>query len=317
MASDVIVIGAGVIGLTSAVVLAERGRRVEVWSREPAVDTTSALAGGLWWPYRIEPEAAAGEWALRSLREMAELAGRPAETGVRMVDGTHAEVGLAELGPWAARVPGLRAAGPKELPTGYGHGLRARTPLLDMPAHLDYLHRRLAGAGGTVTARTVGSLVEAGRAAATVVNCTGLGARDLVPDPDVHPVRGQIVVVDNPGVTEWFAAAAHDAADILYVLPQPYGVVLGGTALEHVWDRTPTPVTAEAIVARCARVYPALADAPVLAHKVGLRPARSRVRLEAARLPGGARLIHNYGHGGAGVTVSWGCALAAAELAEG
>ncbi|MFV8132034.1 FAD-dependent oxidoreductase [Streptomyces syringium] len=317
MASDVIVIGAGVIGLTSAVVLAERGRRVEVWSREPAVDTTSALAGGLWWPYRIEPEAAAGEWALRSLREMTELAGRPAETGVRMVDGIQAEVGLAELGPWAARVPGLRAAAPEELPAGYGHGLRARTPLLDMPTHLGYLHRRLAAAGGTVTARTAGSLAEAGRAAATVVNCTGLGARDLVPDPDVHPVRGQIVVVDDPGVTEWFVAAAQDAADILYVLPQPYGVVLGGTALDHVWDRTPTPVTAEAIIARCARVYPALADAPVLAHKVGLRPARSRVRLEAARLPGGARLVHNYGHGGAGVTVSWGCALAAAELAEG
>ncbi|MBB4895342.1 D-amino-acid oxidase [Streptomyces olivoverticillatus] len=316
MASDVIVVGAGVTGLTSAVVLAERGLRVEVWTRSPSAETTSAVAGGLWWPYRIRPEAQASAWALRSLAVLAGLAERPEETGVRMVEGTHGGAVPAELGPWAEQVRGLRAAEPEELPRGYDRGVRCRLPLLDMPAHLDYLRRRLAAAGGTVTVRPVASLGQAGRAAGAVVNCTGLGARDLVPDYKVYPVRGQVVVVENPGIDEWFTVADDSKPELLYVLPQPYGVVLGGTAGEHVWDRTPSPCTAQAIIARCSRVHPRLCQSRVLAHRVGLRPARHRVRLEAERLPGGARLVHNYGHGGAGITVSWGCALQTADLVE-
>ncbi|MEV4439918.1 FAD-dependent oxidoreductase [Streptomyces sp. NPDC049577] len=314
MGWDVIVVGAGVAGLTSAVVLAERGLRVGVWTGEPPVETTSAVAGALWWPYRVEPREAAGEWALRSLTVLAGLARRPEETGVRMVDGTHAGLALDGLAPWALRVPGLRAAGPEEIPAGYGTGVRARLPLVDMPAHLRHLQHRLGAAGGTVTFRTLSSLAQATAAAPVVVNCTGLGARDLVPDPLVHPVQGQLVVVENPGVREWFVeadGADEGRAEILHVFPQPYGLVLGGTARPHVWDRTPSPATAQSIIARCSRVHPAVGEARVLAHRVGLRPARSVVRLEAE-----GSVVHNYGHGGAGVTVAWGCAERAAELVE-
>ncbi|GAA2374499.1 FAD-dependent oxidoreductase [Streptomyces cuspidosporus] len=313
MTSDAIVVGAGVIGLTSAIMLAERGVRVAVWSRDPAGDTTSAVAGGLWWPYRVEPEEKVGAWSLRTLGVLTELAARPEETGVRMVEGTLAGTGPEDLGPWAAEVPGLRPARREELPEGWDHGLRARVPLVDMVTYLDYLRRRLEGAGGTVEQRAVAGLDEAAGAAPLVVNCAGLGARDLVPDAGVHPVQGQLVIVEDPGLDEWFVAADPGSADTVYLLPQPYGVILGGTAREGVWDLTPDPATAEAIVARCARVRPGLADARVIGHRVGLRPARSRVRLEAETAPGG-RLVHNYGHGGAGVTVSWGCAEEAAGL---
>ncbi|MEC4017477.1 FAD-dependent oxidoreductase [Streptomyces sp. H27-D2] len=314
MSNDVIVVGGGVIGLTTAIVLAESGRQVSVWSRDPAEETTSAVAGGLWWPYRIEPTAAVGDWSVRSFAILAELAERPAETGVRMVDGTQAGIGMADLGPWAAELPGLRPAGAGELPDGSSVGLRARTPLLDMPSHLGYLLRRLEAAGGTVERRTLTSLAEAHAAAPSVVNCSGLGARELVPDPEVHPVQGQLVVVENPGIDEWFVSADHASADTVYVLPQPYGVVLGGTARENVWGLEPDPAVAELIIARCARVHPELAKARVLAHRVGLRPARRAVRLGAERLPDGSLRVHNYGHGGAGVTVAWGCAQDAAEL---
>ncbi|MDX3232434.1 FAD-dependent oxidoreductase [Streptomyces sp. ME19-01-6] len=317
MTSDAVVVGAGVIGLTSAIVLAERGRRVAVWSRDPAGATTSAVAGGLWWPYRVQPSEKVGAWSLRTLGVLAELAARPEETGVRMVDGTQAGIGLGDLGPWATEVPGLRPARREELPEGWTHGLRARIPVVDMSTHLGYLRRRLEAAGGSVEQRAVADLAEAAREAPLVVNCTGLGARDLVPDAEVRPVQGQLVIVENPGIDEWFVAADPGSADTLYVLPQPYGVILGGTAREDVWDLTPDPATAEAIVARCARVHSRLAGARVIGHRVGLRPARSRVRLEADTAAGGVglpRLLHNYGHGGAGVTVAWGCAEEAAGL---
>ncbi|GGU50934.1 amino acid oxidase [Streptomyces albospinus] len=310
--AGVCVVGGGVIGLTSAIVLAENGYRVRLLTRDAAGETTSAVAGALCWPYRIQPYEDAVRWSLRSFEVLAGLAEQPAETGARMVAGLMAEVpadpGADGLAAWYDAVPGMRRARPDELPEGYGSGRRACTPLVDMPAHLRYLEQRLAVAGGIVERRAVASLAEAGRGARTVVNCSGLGARELVPDPQVHPVQGQLVIVENPGIDTWLATADSAAAETAYVLPQPFGVVLGGTARENAWSREPDPAVAEAIVARCARFFPALARARVLAHRVGLRPARPAVRLTAERLPDGTRCVHNYGHGGAGVTVAWGCA---------
>ncbi|MFF7701665.1 FAD-dependent oxidoreductase [Streptomyces lydicus] len=310
---DVWVIGGGVIGLTSAIALAEDGHRVRVVSRDAAEDTTSAVAGGLCWPYRIRPYDRAVRWSVRSFEVFAEMARRPAETGARMVTGTMTSTGRPGaaddgLAAWYAAVPGLRQAAADELPEGDLSGWRARTPLVDMVAHLRYLERRLAAAGGTLERREVVSLEGVGGPADVLVNCSGLGAHHLVPDGAVRPVQGQLVVVENPGIEEWFVAADPGETDTTYVLPQPYGLVLGGTAREDAWSRQPDPAVAEAIVARCARRFPEVARARVLAHKVGLRPARPAVRLETERLPDGTRCVHNYGHGGAGVTVAWGCA---------
>lgn len=310
--SDVIVVGGGVVGLTTAVVLAESGRQVRIWAREPGERTTSAVAGGLWWPYRIEPEELVGEWSLVSLAVYEGLATRPEETGVRMVEGVHGETALDGLGEWASRVAGLRAATAEEYP---GVGLWALLPLIDMPTHLRWLRERFVAAGGVVEGRTVTDLAAVD--APVVVNCTGLGARELVPDPSVRPVRGQLVVVENPGVSTWLTSVDHAGSESTYFIPQPGGLILGGTAEEDAWSLTPDPVIAEKIVKRCAAMRPEIAGARVLEHRVGLRPARPAVRLERELLPGGQELVHNYGHGGAGVTVAWGCAREAAQLATG
>ena len=305
-----IVVGGGVIGLTTAVVLAERGRRVRVWTRDPAERTTSAVAGALWWPYRIEPVALAREWALRSLDVYGELAAEPGLTGVRLVEGVLGEADLDKARAWTAgRVPGLRAATAEEYP---GAGVWARLPLVDMAAHLPWLRERFRRAGGTVEERTVSGMAEAD--APVVVNCTGLGARELVPDASVHPVRGQLVVVENPGIRTW-TVSTDASGELAYFFPQPGRLLLGGTSVEGAWSTAPDPAVAEAIVRRCAALRPEIAGARILDHRVGLRPARDAVRLERELLPDGRVLVHNYGHGGAGVTVAWGCAEEAAALA--
>nr|WP_223189247.1 FAD-dependent oxidoreductase [Streptomyces sp. TRM68416] len=296
--------------MTTAVVLAERGLRVRVWTRDPVERTTSAVAGALWWPYRIEPVALARVWALRSLAVYRELALRPEVTGVRMVEGVLGEGDLDGADAWAAaQVPGLRRARAEEYG---GTGLWARLPLIDMSTHLPWLRERFLTAGGVVETRTVSSLAQA--PAPVVVNCTGLGARELVPDTAVRPVRGQLVVVENPGIRTW-ATSTEPSGEMAYFFPQPERLVLGGTAEDGQWSLEPDPRVAEAIVQRCARLRPEIAGARILDHRVGLRPVRDAVRLEREPLPDGRALVHNYGHGGAGVTVAWGCAEEAAALA--
>ncbi|WP_344564997.1 FAD-dependent oxidoreductase [Streptomyces axinellae] len=294
-----VVIGGGVIGLTTAVLLAERGMSVRLWDPQAPEETTSAVAGGLCWPYRIEPRARALEWAVRSFRHFAWLAEQPPLTGVRLVRGTMPD--SVPPPEWSALT-----------------GTPPRAPVVDMTSYLPYLLGRFEAAGGRCERRAARSLAEAAAEAPVVVNCSGLGARELVPDPAVRAVRGQVLVVENPGIEEWYVAASGAASETTYFVPQPFGLILGGTAHDGAEDRTPDPATAEAIVRRCAAIAPALAETKVLEHRVGLRPFRPSVRLEAERIPdgrGGESLcVHNYGHGGAGITVSWGCAVDAARL---
>ncbi|MFI6034605.1 NAD(P)/FAD-dependent oxidoreductase [Streptomyces sp. NPDC051315] len=307
---EVVVVGAGVIGLATAVVLAERGRRVRVWTREPVERTTSAVAGALWWPYHVEPMASARVWALRSLEVYGALAERPGETGVRLVEGVLGGTDPAGVESWTAgRLTGLRRATAREYPAGTGTW--ARLPLIDMTVHLPWLRERLLRAGGTVEERTVTELAEAD--APVVVNCAGLGARDLAGDASVRPQRGQLVVVENPGIDTWLVSAGPDD-EPAYLFPQPGRLLLGGTAEDDAWSLEPDPAVAQAIVRRCAALRPEVAGARVLEHRVGLRPVRDAVRLERGVLPDGRTVVHHYGHGGGGVTVAWGCAEEAADL---
>jgi D-amino-acid oxidase len=91
-------------------------------------------------------------------------------------------------------------------------------------------------------------------------------------------------------------------------VPREDTVILGGTAQEGEDDPDPVPSTARSIIERCAALVPAVATALVLEHRVGLRPARPAVRLEIDAPDGGPPVVHCYGHGGAGVTLAYGCA---------
>lgn len=290
----VVVVGAGVVGLTTAVRLLEAGHRVDVLARDLPRETTSVVAAALWYPYRASPRERVAAWGATTYAALEELAAAPA-TGVRMLPGTEVHAAAAADPWWVDAVPRLdRVAAP----SGYADAWSFVAPVVDMPVHLDWLRGRVERLGGSVTRMSLGGLPRPVDDE-VVVNCAGMGARLLAGDASVGPVRGQVVHLAGVRLDRWWL----DAAGPTYAVPRGELVVVGGTDDEGEWSRTPDLGTATAVLQRATRLVPELAGGHVVAHRVGLRPARPSVRLEAE-----GRTVHNYGHGGAGVTLSWGCA---------
>lgn len=312
-----IVIGAGVAGLTCAARLAADGWKVRIWAAAPPEATTSAVAAAIWYPYRVGPAERVRVWGEHSYAAFVKLAGDHA-SGVRMTRGIElmAPGGDPSAVPaWASHIADRRVARPDEVPPGRV-GWTLTLPVVDTSVYLVWLVDRLSFSGTEIEIRKVGSLAEAAAEAPVVVNCSGLGARELAGDAALRPVRGQLVRLLNPGITR-FWLDDDNPGGLTYIVPRRGDVILGGTAEEGREEIVVDEAAGEAIRRRCVELEPALAGAQVIGHRVGVRPWRPEVRLEAETLPGGARVIHNYGHGGAGVTLSWGCAEAVAKLANG
>lgn len=298
----VIVVGAGVVGLSCAVRLLEAGHRVDVVARDLPLETTSAVAAALWYPYLALPRDRVTSWSRTSYAVFGALAGTEPASGVRMVLGTEV-FATAQADPWwADAVPGLDRE--TSLPAGYADGWTFTTPVVEMPAYLPWLVGRVAELGGSLTRISLGALPEG---ADLVVNCSGLGARLLGEDRSVEPVRGQVVYVEQVGLDRWWL----DGDGPTYVVPRAHEIVVGGTSEEGEWSRTPDPEAAHEILERGSQLVPELRRARVLRHKVGLRPVRPAVRLERE-----GDVIHCYGHGGSGVTLSWGVAEEVVSLAQ-
>jgi len=293
------VVGAGVVGMSSAVRLAEAGHSVDVLARELPLETTSAIAGGLWLPFLAEPAEAVARWARLTLEALLKLT--DADTGVAIRDGYLLGTGLGRPA-WSEGLAQLELTAVANPTPQHDHGWHLRAPLIDMTMYLPYLVRRLEAAGGTLTRLPLTALPSRG----IVVNCTGLASRALADDPSLRPIRGQVVWMTNPGLTTWWSDDS-DPTLLTYVLPHSQHVVVGGTTVPDDWSTTPEDADTNLILERALELVPALRSASVLSQRVGLRPSRPSVRLETVRGPENT-VVHCYGHGGSGVTLSWGCA---------
>jgi D-amino-acid oxidase len=282
------VLGAGVVGLTCARALLEAGHDVRVVARDEP--TVSTVAGGLWMPYAGGADERVGRWATATLERLV-------ADGHDVVDYLH----LERVEPWwldAVPTDRVRDARAAELPAGHDHGWVVRVPLVRMPDHLAAL-----ADGLRIERRTVAALDELD---GPVVNCSGLAARDLVDDPALHSIRGQVVHVAAPAGTPCVC----DEDSLTYVLPRADVCIVGGTHASGDEDTTVRPEETAAILARATRLVPALAGAPVIGARAGLRPGRHG----GPRVEREGRVVHCYGHGGSGLTLSWGCAAEVVAL---
>ena len=352
-----LVIGAGVNGWTTALVLARRGWRAVVVADRFGIDTVSTVAGALWeWPPSVCGRhhnqavlARSADWARYSYIRFARLAADP-RTGVslrpavfyfsRPVEEDPAElakmVEVEQFVPGFVRDPELIDAHGVNPHTGVVDAYSYLAPTIETDWYLVWLARQADAAGVTVARRSIrGPLVEqedkllAEYGAELIVNCSGLGARELACDPTVEPHRGALLRVVNDGTTMSRVTAAHavandtstDNQDMVFIIPRGANrLLLGGLVEPGEYDTDldldSYPPLRE-MLDRCSEFLPILRDAqldPVDPVRVGLRPFREGgVRLQ---IQTGTRIVHNYGHGGAGVTLSWGCAQEVADLAD-
>jgi D-amino-acid oxidase len=307
MVKGVAIVGAGVSGLTCAVVFAERGYRTAIFAGEIGQRTTSGAAAALWFPYDAEPADKVIAWALETYKVLVDL-GSDVRTGVSMIElHQFSRANEIPIPDWAhslgASVIPTRV---KESLTVFRSGFAMNVPLMDTTIYLDYLVNRFIKAGGEINPNVQVKKLEAvDPKFELVINCAGIGARELVDDIDLEPHRGQVAVV--PKIENLNRAIVCDDEPLMYAIPRRNDCLFGGT--NEISDNLAVdPAATSTIVAECSRVLK-IDSLRVLAERVGLRPFRkSGVRLERQHLRDGRTVIHNYGHGGSGFTLSWGCA---------
>lgn len=351
-----LVIGAGVSGWTTALVLARQGWRVTVVADRFGSDTVSTVAGALWeWPPSVCGRhhddhavlARSAGWAMHSYQRFTRLAADP-RTGVSLrpavfyfshsVREDPAE--LEKMLELEKYVPGFV----HDAALIEAHGVNPNSGVVDAYSHLaptvntdrylNWLASKAEAEGvKAIRASISGPLVEhedrllSEYGADLIVNCSGLGARQLAGDLAMDPHRGALLRVINDGTSIPPVTAAHavanntssDDQNMVFIVPRGADrLLLGGLVEPGEYDTNLTldyPPLRE-MLERCTEFLPILHGArldPVDPLRVGLRPFREGgVRLE---MQPGTRIVHNYGHGGAGVTLSWGCAHDVADLA--
>lgn len=310
MKRRVAIVGAGVSGLTCGIAFAESGFDTSILAEQIGNQTDSAAAAAMWYPYDAGPAGQTIAWALETYRTLGDLAPDP-RTGISIVElRTFSRTGEIEIPEWAGPLGARRLR--SEIPAAFVAGFALDVPVMDTTIYLDYLAGRFRAAGGEVAPnRRFTNLEEVDPVFDLIINCTGIGARTLVHDSALEPHRGQVAIVAKTGGP---CAVVCDDAPLMYAVPRSNDCVFGGTN-EISDDRAVDPAATARIVAECSRVLE-IHEPTVLRERVGLRPfRRSGVRLEREQLGDGRPVIHNYGHGGSGFTLSWGCAQTVLELA--
>lgn len=321
----VTVVGAGVIGLTSGIRLREAGYDVTIIAEKRSPETTSDRAGAVFSPFRVNAHPDMKEWTRRSYEIFEEMASKfgPA-CGISM--GMMREFFFSPLDGdpwWSGLVEGYaRVSSP---PSAYADEVRGIVPKMNMRRYMPWLENRFVRElDGEIRIGRVASLDELIQAGAgIVINCSGVGANMLAGDPSVISFRGQILRVrDQLGIADCFVEDGRGAITT-YVFPFDDFMVLGGTFERGETTMETNEDAIQSIVERCQAMLRAcgvkdvqrLADERITA-LAGLRPCRvagashESVRMEREDRGSGGVVIHNYGHGRAGVTMAWGCAEA-------
>ncbi|RWS02488.1 D-aspartate oxidase-like protein [Dinothrombium tinctorium] len=312
---NVAVLGAGIIGVCSALCLVENEPNLNVTliSAKLSPDTTSDNSGGLIMPYLIGNVAdeRLNFWCKKTFDFLLNIYKSPfaVKAGVSLISAyaltEQEEDEAAYIKKGFINVRKLSEEEIRRFSAEYKHGYFVTTLYAECKMLLPFLMEKFKEKGGRIRVQTVEKLEQLMNEFDLVVNCTGLGSYELVSDKRLYPIRGQVLRVKAPWVKHCVMAGNN------YVIPNTECVVLGGTKQKGEWNLAVDGEDHEHISQGCLKIFKNLQSAQTICESVCLRPYRDEPLLEmeiinfnGKRIP----VIHNYGHGGCGVTLAWGCA---------
>lgn len=325
--AKIAIIGAGVIGLSVAVRLLESCGdlvAITVIAERFHPNITSNGAGGM-----VYPDVAAEDERLLVTMEYLrglQSSGVADEAGVSLMPTFLYFLTPRERPWWAGTVPEFEMLTRAEAlqrglsPGSYEAVFSFKSYVIEPKKYLPWLMSKFQKLGGNFEQRRVAAIQELQTDYQLAVNCTGLGARDLARDQDLHPVRGQIVAVRVPLSLKQHPEAhtwdPEEGERLTYIIPHSEVTLLGGTRNHGDWSQVPDPQLTDRIYKECLQLVPGLEGSEIVETWACLRPARSTVRLELESVFPFLPVVHCYGHGGRGYILHWGCALEVQKLVE-
>ncbi len=309
------IIGRGISGLSCGIGLLEKGYDVLIYSKDALAQTTSMSAGAFWWPYNTKPFDKVKAWSATSFHaykhfQTDPFSGVSFQTCLRFCEEEDETLSVLEMVEAWNAIDGIDYGIPFE--KAYSIVL----PVIDVPTFMPYIEDKYRALGGQIFVQLIQTIEELFEHYDTVINCCGLGAYHLVHDTSVYPIRGQVLSVAKEDTFSPDVRIILSKDNFTMILPRAHDYLLGGTADIGDWSLVVNPQQSHEFKKRCELVMPELKNSRVLSESVGLRPGRDEIRLEVEHHRNGKSVIHNYGHGGGGYTVAWGCAQEVISLVE-
>lgn len=350
MNKKALVIGAGIVGLGSALKLLQAGYEVVLYNHVATCPPTTPISAAFWFPYACsmspQQEQLLASPTYDFLCDCANdsTAGIKLRIGRAYFDET-VEESETQSPWWASLVSGFRRLKLGEIPIALqvdpvigpiNRGWEFEIPVVHIPTFTKWLESKIASLGGRIVAGHIESLRDTPEPYDVLVNCSGGWATHLTTDNSLVAYQGTVLELPNEpfGDVLLFVEKGKSSNLPTYVVPQGSRTILGGTLVPitkpgEAWKHGPEGLASQwqgtdeeivGIYERCrllAGITQELSRDEILAikHKTGLRPVRqdSPPCIQQTEL-NGRPLIHNYGHGGSGLTLFWGSAIAVERL---
>lgn len=316
--SKIAIIGAGIIGLTCAEELVKAGHSPTVFYDTSMHHTTSYKAGAIWYPYKIETDENALNWAFETYNILNKKITNQ-EKGYFLTSLHQYYDEKPTLEKWMSSIEDFqlhKQADNKQSfdLKGFAFATQMNLPLIDPAYVMKELTNSLLSNNVTFEYDHIESLESDKNLIEfdAIINCTGLGAKKLVNDNSLLAGRGQVLLASNPNLKHSSVYAKSDN-ELCYIFPRGDYCVIGGSyEMDNLSIDEDRELT-QTILKRAYKFEPTLEGQAILDIKVGFRPVRPIIRLEQ-EIISDRLIIHNYGHGGAGWSFAWGCAKEVLKL---
>ena len=310
MRKKIAIVGAGISGLSCAYLLSRKNYSISIFAKAFSPGITSNRAAAFWFPYHIRNDRRGIGWCRASYRIYKQLMHDPA-TGISMkqlIKVVRKDV-QEEEPVWIEFMPegSIRMVPGEQLQPGIAKAYDVQVPLIETQIFLPYLKEYLISNNACFEESEIKNFDSLSSSHDIVINCTGLGARNLCNDDTLVPVRGQVGLIET--ITDF--PIYLDNEKPLYIVPRKDAMIVGGTYEENIFEEAAEKVTVEILMNNAYEVFPRLREQKIIGSWAGLRPYRPVVRVERQ-----GNIIHNYGHGGSGFTLAFGCAEDVVRLVE-